>query len=258
MRPINLIPKEERGLHGGIARTGPFVYILLGSLAVLLIGVVVLVLTSNKVSERESEITTLEAQRSSVSAQVSRLQPYVSFEAVAGQRLEAVTNLADSRFDWQRVIQQLSLVLPPRTSLQSLKASSGGNSGGGQLAVETPALVLDGCSVNQDATAAAIAAMKQIDGVTRVGLSRSSIESESSGGEGECPEGEYEFELTAAFDEAPPSPNTSSGEEVIETGTVESGAVNEAESAPEGEEGGEPEPSGETADTSGAATEGAG
>ncbi len=52
MRPINLIPKEQRRSHGDVARTGPLAYLIVGALGVLLIGVVMLVLTSNQISDR--------------------------------------------------------------------------------------------------------------------------------------------------------------------------------------------------------------
>jgi Tfp pilus assembly protein PilN len=251
MRPINLIPEEERGLHGGVARTGALLYIVLGSLAVLLIGVVMLVLTSNKVSDREGELAQLEAQKASVTAKASSLARYSQFEEVATRWEADVATVADSRFDWPRVIQQLSLVLPPGASISKLDASSSGGSEGGALAVSGPSLTLSGCSTGQDGTAAVVVAMKQIDGVTRVGLSGSSIGGENGGGEVRCPEGDAQFELTAVFDEAPV------GEAVIGDG-----ATTEAEPSTEGEASSEVEESaetpGETAISPTSGTEGAG
>lgn len=250
MRPINLIPKEERGSHGGVARTGPLMYVILGVLAVVLIGVVMLVLTTNKVSDREHEIANLEAQKAQVAGKTAQLTPYVDFEGVAKQRIETVNELADGRFDWARVVQQLSLILPPAVLVQSLTASSGGGSGGGTLTTQSPALNIKGCADGQDGTAAVVAAMKQIDGVTRVGLASSSIAGESGGeggGESECPKNSTQFELTAAFDEAPQA-GAASEVPVVETPAPES---SEAESSEE-------EGSDETADSSSGATEGAG
>ncbi len=249
MRPINLIPREERGSHGGVARTGPLMYVILGALAVVLIGVVMLVLTSNKVSDREHEIVHLQAQKAQVAGNAARLTPYVEFEGVAKQRIETVDDLADGRFDWARVVDQLSLILPPAVSIQSLTASSGGSSGGA-LATQSPALNLTGCTDGQDGTAAVVAAMKQIDGVTRVGLTGSrdtGTGGEGSGGEAECPKNATKFELTAAFDEAPQAGIVTSGAAVAETPAPES-------SEPEGSE----EGSGETAVTPSGETEGAG
>ena len=71
MRPVNLIPVEDR--RGGQAplRSGPLAYILLGALVALLVGVTALVLTSNQISEKESEIVTLEAEDSRAEAQAT-------------------------------------------------------------------------------------------------------------------------------------------------------------------------------------------
>ena len=114
MRPINLIPQEERRSHGGGSRSGPLAYIVVGSLAILLLGVVMVVLASNQISDREDEVAALETRKRAAVARASQLVPYTNFEQVALQRTQAVSELADSRFDWARVIRQLSLVLPPK------------------------------------------------------------------------------------------------------------------------------------------------
>jgi Tfp pilus assembly protein PilN len=215
-----------------------------------------LVLTSNKVSDREGELAQLEAQKASVTAKASSLARYAQFEEVATKWEADVASLADSRFDWTRVVQQLSLVLPPGSSIQALHASSSGGSEGGAVAVSGPALTLSGCSTGQDETAAVVAAMKQIDGVTRVGLSGSTVGGEGEGGgEVACPEGDAQFELTAAFDEAPVS--AAGGEApVAEAATSETEASTEGETASEGEE--PAEASGETAISQAPGTDGAG
>src|SRR5215213_489067 len=227
MRPINLIPEEERRAHGTTTRTGPLAYIIVGGLAVLLIGVVTLVLTSNTISERESEVKSLEAEKTALAAQADQLAPYVSFEQVAKQRIGAVTQLADSRFDWARVIRQLSLVLPSDLYLTSVNASAGGTEGVTGIG---QSLVINGCAAGQDTVAGFIVALKQIDGVTRVGLSSSSVGgSEEAETQTVCaPTRNTAFNLTVAFDGAPPSLDA--------VGIVEEPAVEEGEeTAAEGE-----------------------
>jgi Tfp pilus assembly protein PilN len=249
MRPINLIPTEERRAHGGAARTGPVAYILVGALAVLLIGVVMLVLTSNQISDREGEVEKLQAQSASVTAKTARLSPYVSFQQVARQRIETVSRLANDRFDWDRVIRQISLVLPGSILLHEMHASGGG-SGEGTTAVTAPSMLMVGCSPSQDKVAALVASLKQIDGVTRVGLAHSTEEKdEEEGEESDEPTcaGEFEFELTIAFDAAPISPDgagavavTAEPEAAPEEGSSEGESE---ESSSEGEESSETESS---------------
>jgi hypothetical protein len=52
MRPVNLIPAEDRRGEHAPLRTGPLAYVVLGALVALLVGVTALVLTGNQISER--------------------------------------------------------------------------------------------------------------------------------------------------------------------------------------------------------------
>jgi Tfp pilus assembly protein PilN len=254
MRPINLIPRDERRHHGGAPRTGPVVYILVGSLAVLLIGVVMLVLTSNTISDRESEIESLESQKVAATAQAARLAPYVSFQQLAQQRIEAVTTLADTRFDWERVIRQLAYIIPPEVRLSNLTAAATG--GEGSLTVTGPSMTMAGCAPGQDYVAAFVASLKQIDGVTRVGLQNSGRSGGGTASETRCKE--FEFKLTIAFDEAPLSPDAAAAGGVVvpepapeETSEGEAPAEGEPEAATE-------EPPAEEAPAEGTASSGSG
>ena len=62
MRPVNLIPAEDRRDGSAQLRGGPLAYIVVGALAILLIGVVLLVDTGNKVSAEKEEITRLQSR----------------------------------------------------------------------------------------------------------------------------------------------------------------------------------------------------
>jgi Tfp pilus assembly protein PilN len=259
MRPINLIPPQDRRTHGAAARTGPLAYIVVGSLAVLLIGVVMLVLISNQISDREGEVESLEGQRAVATAKAAELTPYVSFEQVATQRTTTVTELADSRFDWVRIVRQLSLILPKEVFVTDLTAAGAGAEGSTGFSVAGPSMTIAGCAPGQDKVAAFVASLKQIDGVTRVGLSNSSLSGKNQASEG-C--GANTFNLTVAFDEAPVA--SEAGGVITETPTeapVEGEAAEEGEAAaesaaPEGAAAPEAEPPTEGTVSSTAPTEG--
>ncbi len=114
------------------ARTGPIAYIFVGSLAALLLGVVMLVLASNQISDREAEIDSLEDRKALISAEAEKLSPYIQLPAADRAAHPDVASLADSRFDWVRVIRQLSLILPPRVYLTTMTGSAGGGEGNGR------------------------------------------------------------------------------------------------------------------------------
>jgi len=201
MRPVNLIPLEERRGEHAQLRTGPLVYIVLGALALVLIGVTMLVLTDNRIADSKAEVATLKQEDAAAQAQAKKLAAYSQFRTLSEQRITTVRSLADSRFDWERVMRELALVLPSDVWLTSLNASAtpgtslGGSEGGGGAsglrgAIAGPALELSGCAGGQEAVAGFVTALKDIDGVTRVGLGSSELASKSGeaggGGGGDC------------------------------------------------------------------------
>jgi Tfp pilus assembly protein PilN len=239
VRPINLIPDDERRRSAGVAtRTGPVAYLLVGVLGVLLIGVVMLVLFNNSIHTSEGEVARLESEKAVATAQASKLARYTDFNQVTEQRRRTISELADSRFDWARVIRQLSLVLSRNIYLDKLTASGGGSGAGSEAGVKGPSLNLIGCGFNQPAVGSFISALKQIDGVTRIELNKSAVtvtESSGSGGTGPCAKsGMAQFEMLVAFDAAPPSPDsttaiTEEGETAESEGSTESEGSSESE-----------------------------
>ena len=253
MRPVNLIPPEDR--RGGQAplRTGPFAYIVLGALVAALVGVTALVLVGNQISERKNEVAQLKRENAAAKDQAERLAAYTQFQLLSEQRVATVTSLADSRFDWERVMRELTLVLPDDVWLVGLSATAtpgvsvggGGSASGLRGATRGPALQLNGCAAGQESVAGFVTALKDIDGVTRVGVQSSQLADQGSGagagsgGSEDCRTREFiaKFEVVVAFDAAP-VPVTGSGEgEVAPTPTEEAQTTSEEVSEAETEGG---------------------
>jgi Tfp pilus assembly protein PilN len=246
MRPVNLIPAEERrGAHAPM-RTGPVPYLLVGALVVVLAGVTALVLAGNQIADRKSEVAQLEREDAAATARAERLAAYTQFRTLHEQRVATISSLADSRFDWERVMRELSLILPSDAWLVSLnataspEASSGGEVGGGASeggglrgSAPGPALEIQGCAAGQEAVAGFVTALKDIDGVTRVGVESSELsEQESSaaastgsgdaaagGANEDCRTRDFiaQFSLVVAFDAAPVPLSASATEAPVAT-----------------------------------------
>jgi Tfp pilus assembly protein PilN len=252
VRPVNLIPAEDRRDGNAPLRTGPLPYVLLGGLVVLLLGVVALVLAGNKVSEREGEVAKLEREDARAAVKAQRLAAYTEFRAISEQRVATVSELADSRFDWERVMRELALILPDNVWLVSLTASAapgvgveggGGDSSGMRSAVPGPALELSGCAKGQKGVAGFVTALEDIDGVTRVGVQSSELPEKVSGGEGggddsgdECRTRNTiaKFAIVVAFDAAPVTESASG--EAAPVATTEPVKGDEGDESSEGEE----------------------
>lgn len=216
MRPVNLIPPEDRRGEQAPLRTGALVYLVVGAFVAVLIGVTSLVLVGNTVAERKVELSQLETEDTEAAAEAQRLSPYVQFQRFSEQRVQTVAGLADSRFDWERVMRELALILPGDVWLVKLQGSAApgaGEDSGGNLrdAVAGPALQLTGCARGQEGVAAFVTALKDIDGVTRVGVQSSELPDSTSGAgaaegtDDDCRTRKFvaKFEIVIAFDAAP-------------------------------------------------------
>lgn len=249
MRPVDLIPPDLRRGDNAPLRTGPVAYMLLGALVLALAGVMALVLTNNQIADRKAEVAQLQREDAAAQAQAQRLAAYTQFQAMSEQRVATVTSLANSRFDWERVMRELSLILPDDVWLVSLDASAGGGAGGESSGssglsggIAGPALALSGCAAGQNAVAGFVTALKDIDGVTRVGVESSSMGGGEAGGGGgeDCRTRSFiaSFNLVVAFDGAPAPLASGTAEAVAPSGEgEEASGEGEEEAAPESEGG---------------------
>lgn len=240
MRPVNLIPPEDQRGDRSPMRTGGASYVLIGALALGLLLIVATTLTSKQISDRESDKQTLEQELQAATARAESLRAFADFRGVQESRTATISSLAKSRFDWERVLRELSLVIPSDVWLVNLTGTA---SPAVQIqdaaeivsrdTVPGPALEIVGCAPSQDSVAGFVAALEDIDGVTRVGV-QSSQRSEQDAATGppaasasaqstteECRTRTfiYKFEIVVAFD-AVPDPATAT-----QAPTVPSGAA---------------------------------
>jgi Tfp pilus assembly protein PilN len=198
MRPVNLIPKDQRrAMPGG--RAGVPTYVFLGALATAVLVVLGLVITNNQINDRKGRVGQLEARAARAQAAAQALAPYGNFARLSQARAATVQALADSRFNWERVLRALSRTIPSDVWLVSFKGTlsadvqveaEGGEGGTGSLRTKTPApaIELTGCTYNHEAVARMMVRMRNIDGVSEVALAKSerpeSQDSSQAGGEG--------------------------------------------------------------------------
>ena len=209
MRPVNLIPPEDRRGDRAPLRSGPLSYVVIGALAVALLAVVLVVTTSNEIAERKAQVDQLEADLDAATAEAERLAPYTEFATLRTQREATLASLAQSRFDWERVMRELALVIPAEITLTDLNGAATANAEGSAATDEigAPNLALSGCAVSHSAVAEFVAALEDIDGVTRVGLGRTEAipeqsDSDATGAGSQVCGDANTFDISVAFDNA--------------------------------------------------------
>ncbi len=231
MKAVNLIPGEQRQGAGSITgRSSGGALIVLGLIAGLAALVAMYGSAHHRISSQTGEVATLNAQVSAMQARAGRLTPYTSFVAMADQRVQTVSQLAQARFDWSHALHELGRVLPTGSSLISLHgavgtAGSTSASGSAPSAAgatpasstppgSTPVFTLTGCSTSQSNVAQTLQRLKLIDGASEVQLQSSAKSGTSSAGAGGgCPATDPTFTAQIVFAGLPTAstPSVSAG-----------------------------------------------
>jgi hypothetical protein len=219
MRAVNLIPAESRsGVTPGAGRSGGGAYAVLAVLGGFAILAVLYGIAHHQISSRRSQAASLIARAQSAQAEAAQLAPYTSFAALRQQRLQAVSDLVDARFDWAHAFHELGRVLSHDVSLTSLDGTVGSASTSTSSAPSTsappaaasasggsattaasgtpaaasgatsatppgsvPTFTLSGCATSQQEVALTLERLRLIDGVSEVTL-QSSTKAAPSGG----------------------------------------------------------------------------
>ncbi len=184
VRAVNLLPPDMRGASKASAElgarpeatggAGPFV--VLGVLAACVAGAAGYVLTTNTISQRQADLDAVNAQQQQIAGQIAQLKPFADFEALAAGRATTVKDIAESRFNWDQALRDLARAVPADVTLKSLDGSvsaAAGGEGAVRGAIAAPAITLQGCAPGQTQVARLMARLRNIDGVTRVSLSKS-------------------------------------------------------------------------------------
>lgn len=222
MRAVNLLTPELRSSQKGSGAPRPSAmttsggigaFVLLGALALIVAGVAGYVLSTNVVKQKQSDLAAVSAKNDATVKRAADLKPYSDFETLAQERASTVQALASARFDWEQSLRDLSRALPKNVYLSSLKGSVGNTaaSGGSGLrsSISSPAIELSGCTTSQPAVARLMSRLRNVQGVTRVSLSKSEkADAAASGGPagsavGPCGKGTPpSFEVVVFFEKA--------------------------------------------------------
>jgi Tfp pilus assembly protein PilN len=220
MRAVNLVPQDQR--RQTAAQRPGSAYVVLGGLAVLLVMAVAYVLTSNQVSSRQADADAARAETQQLQAQAQALTSFTDFSQLKQTRLASVIGVSATRFDWERLMHELSLIMPERSWLQTTDASVAGSSADGtDPAAGTPGAVPSGpsatfvgCTPRQSDVARMMVRMRRMHRVDDVKLNESIRETsgaDSTASIDNCGN-LYKFDITVTFSVATPPQEAPRGE----------------------------------------------
>jgi Tfp pilus assembly protein PilN len=220
MRAVNLIPSDQRRGGANLAgRSGGAAYVVVGLICGLAVMALLYGLAAHEISSKQAQAEQLSAEAQQEQARADKLAPYTTFVALREERLKAVQELANTRFDWAHAMHELGRVLPGNASLSNVTATVGASATGtsaapasapasaaGATASSTvtsatpagsvPSFTIQGCATSQSEVALTMNRLRLIDGVNEV-----SLQSSSKGGG--CFAGAPTFVVQVSFDALP-------------------------------------------------------
>ena len=189
MKAVNLIPQEARAKRGaGLPASGMGVYVLLAGLAAIVVCAAVWAMAGKQIADRQGQLQRVTAEASAAQARAGAGAPFVAFERLARERVQTVTSLSATRFDWAHALREISRVLPADVWLTTLSGTSGAGSAAptpATNAAPAPTITVSGCTRSQAKVARLMARLRTIDGVRKISLKSS--EKPDAGGDTSCP-----------------------------------------------------------------------
>ncbi len=247
MKAINLLPVADR-VRGPAKVPERASYLFLGGLGALVIAVLAVVMTQNQITDRTQEIAEAKQEQESAEQRSGSLGAFGQFAEVKRTRVASVSQLAKQRFDYERLMRELALVLPKETWITTAAAASapdpaeagsgtaaaapaggssaapaGGSSAAGAAAAAAgPTLKLGGCAKTQSKVAETMVRLRNLHRAEDVTLEDSTKPTEkaasaaapSSAAGSTAAEGcgdAYAFNVTIAF--APATDQPAKGDE---------------------------------------------
>ena len=228
MNAVNLLPEKHRPRKptGG---QGKGSYIALGVLGAVLVALLLYVFTLNSINSSTTKITEATVEAARLNAQANSLGPYGDFAKIKTERVKSVQQLAQGRFDYERLVRELAHVLP--VDVWIVNASASAATADPTASASTPttttpggsSLTLQGCARDQNQVAVTLVRLRQLQGATDVSLDHStSGEPVNKGGAAAAPaptsggggdsgcgttHGQANYSFIAKVDFAPVSPS---------------------------------------------------
>jgi hypothetical protein len=209
MKAVNLIPTDQRRVRTS-AQGSRSSYAALGVLAVLLVMALVFVLTANSANDNQTKATKDKREADALEAKAAALDSFTNFAAIKEARLAAVKTAADQRFDWERLMREVSRIMPDGSWLQTTEASVLGEETatpavpGVVAGPASPTATFVGCTPKQAEVAKILVRLRGMHRVEDVELNESMREDGVTEVSVDSCGPFYKFDVTVTFSPADP------------------------------------------------------
>jgi Tfp pilus assembly protein PilN len=175
MRAVNLLPLDARA---GRRRPSTAVLALAGAgVLVASLLTVGFVSANGTVDSREQELVGLERELAATRRAVKPKPAETGAATERDQRFTALSSAMGEQLPWDRVLREVSLVLPEDAWLSSLAAGAGGATGSSETAPESAGqtVTFNGFTYSQEGVARVLARLGLVPDLGEVKLQKSSV-----------------------------------------------------------------------------------
>jgi Tfp pilus assembly protein PilN len=175
VKSINLLPARYQPARASGDRPG-IGYAAIGALAVLLLMVLGYVLTQNGINDANEKKAAAQAEQQVAQAKIGQLQAFGDFATLKASREQAVRSVAQARFDYERLMREIALVLPHNTYLTQFSSGAPGQAQTEPTSGTTstgPNISITGCAPSHPGVATAIVRLRKLHNIENVDLKSS-------------------------------------------------------------------------------------
>jgi Tfp pilus assembly protein PilN len=180
VRPVNLLPAEYRRDRLEVFKSPPTPVLALGLAGVVVVAMLVggFIVENSKVSDKRRTLDSLQTELSATPGPRQRSSHEAELLQSRDQRVATLNTALTGRIAWDRVLRNLSSVLPDDVWLSSLKAgaSTGAEStpaASGAASTAGEDFVLNGYAYSQDGVARLLARLEVVPDLSDVQLQKS-------------------------------------------------------------------------------------
>lgn len=201
MRAVNLLPRDG-GAEGRRLPPAPVLVACGGAVVVTAILALLFLSASSKVGTQRQALENAQAQYEALPAPTPESPVVGQLPQLHQTRVGAMSVALGQRLPWDRLLREVSQVVPSDVWLLSLTAN--GPTVTAPLASATPGalpqeFVVTGCTYSQESVARFLARLDLVPDLQNVTLGKSAAgdSSATAGGGGACPKGMVDFQLNA-------------------------------------------------------------
>ncbi|HEX7525175.1 MAG TPA: PilN domain-containing protein [Gaiellaceae bacterium] len=202
MRAVNLLPKDDAGQ----SRKGPPLPVIVGCIGLVLLSALLAVMylsASGKVANEKKALQQAQTQYASIPTPPAPPAVVTSLPQEEQSRVTALAGALGQRVAWDRVLREVSQVLPSDVWLVTLDAQSPSFAPASTAPASTgvattlpTGFVVTGCTYSQDSVARFLARLDLVPDLSGMTLGRSQSGGSASGaGASGCPAAMFTFTL---------------------------------------------------------------